>query len=212
MAETITLQATKRQVTGKAVRHLRTQGIIPGVVYGPTFENMDVQMVWTDLRPVLMEAGGTQLIELAVDGEKFNTLVRHVQRRPIRGDVMHIDFYRVRMDVAIRTEIPIVLVGEARSLETAGGMLIHEKNMVEVECLPGDLPSEITVDVSALQQVGDRLLASQLPQLPGVTYLLDPEDVIVMTASSQQYDATEGEEGGSSEPELIRRREEEDED
>ncbi|HEX3049152.1 MAG TPA: 50S ribosomal protein L25 [Aggregatilineaceae bacterium] len=211
MAERITLEASKRQVTGKAVRHLRSQGIVPGVVYGPTFDNVDIQMVWTDLRQVLMEAGGTQLIELAVDGEKYNTLVRHVQRRPIRGDVMHIDFYRVRMDVAIRTEIPIVLIGEARSLETSGGMLIHEKSTVEVECLPGDLPSEIRVDVSALLQIGDHLLASELPQLPGVTYLIDPDAVLVTTASIQQYDAAEGEEGAPSEPELIRGREEEDE-
>lgn len=218
MAETIVLQTAKRTVTGKEVRHLRREGIIPGVLYGPGLEPLSLQVPWTDLRSVLLHAGGSRVIELSVDGEKYNALVRSVQRTPIRGDVMHIDFYRVQMDVAIRTEVPVVLTGNADAIEDADGVLVHELMSLTVECLPGDLPSEITVDVSGLTEVGQMILVSDLPELPGVTYHDGPDTVIVSTTYQQrateeeeeEEEAVEAEEG--EEPELIRRQDEEDED
>jgi large subunit ribosomal protein L25 len=216
MAETIVLEAAKREQTGKEVRHLRAEGIIPGVLYGPTFDAINLQVEWTKLRPVLMEAGGSQIIQIKLGDEEYNALVRQVQRAPLRGDVLHIDFYRVRMDVAIRTEVPIVLVGDADHLEDMGGVLIHEMNSVEVECLPGDLPAELKIDISGLQEVGDSILASALPELAGVTYNVDPGDVIVATTYLQRAEEEEEEEEEiheeGEEPELIRRREEEEND
>lgn len=214
MAETIVLQAAKRTVTGKEVRHLRREGIIPGVLYGPGFDALSVQVPWVDLRTVLLQAGGSRVIELMVDGEKYNALVRSVQRTPVRGDVLHIDFYRVQMDVAIRTEVPIVLTGNGEAIEDAGGVLVQELMSLAVECLPSDLPSEITVDVSGLTEVGQMILVSDLPELPGVTYHDGPDTVIVATTYQQraaeeeeEEEEVEAEEG--EEPELIRRQEEE---
>jgi len=217
MAETIVLNAAKRTVTGKEVRHLRRDGLIPGVLYGPGFETMSLQVPWLELRPVLLWAGGSRVIELSVDGEKYSTLVRSVQRTPVRGDVLHIDFYRVQMDVSIRTEVPVVLTGSAEAIEDADGVLVHELNSILVECLPGDLPSEITVDVSGLTEVGQMILISDLPELPGVTYHEAPETVIVSTGYMQRApEAEEGEEEAveeeGEEPELVRRRDEEEED
>jgi len=215
MAETIVLEAARREQTGKEVRHLRAEGIIPGVLYGPTFDAINLQVEWAKLRPVLMEAGGSQIIQINLEGEEYNALVRHVQRAPLRGDVLHIDFYRVRMDVAIRTEVPIALVGNADHLEDLGGVLIHEMNSVEVECLPGDLPAEVQIDISGLAEVGDSILAAELPELPGVTYHVDPGDVVVATTYLQRAEEEEEEEEEileeGDEPELIRRREEEEE-
>lgn len=211
MAETIVLQAAKRTVTGKEVRHLRREGIIPGVLYGPGFDALSVQVPWIDLRPVLLEAGGSRVIELMIDGEKYNALVRSVQRTPIRGDVMHIDFYRVQMDVAIRTEVPIVLTGSADAIEDADGVLVHELMTITVECLPSDLPSEIPVDVSGLTEIGQMILVSDLPELPGVTYHDAPDTVVVTTTYQQRATAEEEEEAAAEageEPELIRRQEE----
>lgn len=215
MAETITLEATRRDVIGKHVRKLRAEGIIPGVLYGPTFEPIALQMAWTDLRPALLQAGGSQLIKLNIDGEAYDTLVRRVDRSPIRGDVLHVDFYRVRMDVVIRTEIRIVLTGNVHALETFGASLNQEMNSIEIECLPGNLPAEVLVDVSGITQVGNMILVSDLPALPGVTYLQDPQAVVVTTAYMERAEEAgeEEEERGEfeseAEPELIRRREEE---
>lgn len=209
MAETIVLEATKRQVTGKQVRHLRAEGVIPGVLYGPELESIPLQMNWLDLRPTLRQAGGTHVIELNVDGEKYNALVREVQRSPLRGDVLHVDFYRVRMDVAIRTEIPIALEGEARAIDEAGGIVNLEMTSIEVECLPGDLPSHIELDITGLKEVGDLMTVADLPEIAGVTYMADPEGIVVATTYLRAAEVEEGaEEEGAAEPELIRRREE----
>ena len=214
MADLVMLEATRRETIGKQVKQLRAQGIIPAVLYGPEFEALHLQVEWSRLRPTLREAGGSQLIELDVEGEKYNVLVRDVQRAPLRGDVLHVDFYRVRMDVAIRTEVPISLVGEALAIADQGGVISQEMNSIEVECLPLDLPAEIQVDLSLLKEVGDSLLVESLPQLEGVTYLSDP-DMVVASTSYPRAAVEEGAETGDFgisdgvEPELIRSREEE---
>ena len=124
----------------------------------------------------------------------------------------HIDFYRVRMDVAIRTEVPIVLEGDLDRFDDMDGTVIHELTSVMVECLPTDLPAAITVDISALKEIGDMILASDLPKLPGVSYLVNDEDVIVTTAYLRRAaEEAEAEGEGAAEPELVRRHEEEDE-
>jgi len=212
MADTIVLEATRRDLTGKQVKRLRAKGLIPAVLYGPQFEAVPITVEWASLRTALLQAGGSHLIQLRVNGEEHNALVRHVQREPLRGDVLHVDFYRVRMDVAIRTEVPIVLVGDRSAIEDAGGVINHEMTTVEVECLPVHLPEHVEVDVSALKEVGDHILASALPALPGVMYHVEPDQVIVSTTYlSRLEEEVEAPAAEAAEPELIRRRREEEE-
>ena len=216
MTDMIVLEATKREIQGKKVRHLRRQGVIPGVLYGPTIDSVPLQMKWTDLRYVLKTAGGSNVIELALGDEKYNALVRNVQRDPLRGDVLHVDFYRVRMDVAIRADIPVVTVGDARQIVELGGVVTQELTTVMVECLPLNLPSEIEVNIDVLEEIGDSILAAQLPELEGVQYLINEDDVVV-SSSYLEVPAEEEEEEElldadleTAEPEVIGRAEEED--
>ena len=214
MAETIVLEVTRRDVQGKQVRHLRAEGIVPGVIYGPTFESLPVQVEWLKLRPVLRAAGGSHLIQVTVEGETHKTLVREVQRDPIRGEVLHIDFYRVRMDVAIRTEVPVSFVGSDLAITKNGGVVTLEMTTVEVECLPGNLPAQIEVDLSLLKVVGDSLLVRDLPQLPGVTYMDSVDHVVVSSTLLMQAEEEEEEKEAiveTAEPELVLRRREEEE-
>ncbi len=218
MANNFVLEATRREITGKLVKKLRAQGIIPGVLYGPAFEAVPFQVEWAKLRPVLQEAGGSQVIEVVLGDKSYHALVREVQRDSIRGDVLHVDFYRVRMDVAIRTEVPIALTNDELIL-SKGGLVNQELNSVEVECLPTDLPAEIVVDLSSLQEIGERVTVGQLPRFEGVTYLMDDDVVVVSTQYMSQIteEEEEGEEEilpeGTVEPELIRKEhEDEDED
>ncbi len=214
MAETIVLEVTRRDMQGKQVRHLRAEGIVPGVIYGPTFESLPVQVEWLKLRPVLRAAGGSHLIQVTVEGETHNTLVREVQRDPIRGEVLHIDFYRVRMDVAIRTEVPVSFVGSDATITKNGGVVTLEMTTVEVECLPGNLPAQIEVDLSLLKVVGDSLLVRDLPQLPGVTYMDSVDHVVVSSTLLMQAEEEEEEKEvvvETAEPELVLRRREEEE-
>ena len=211
MVDRIVLEAAPRTVTGKEVRHLRAQGVVPGVLYGPQFEAMPVQVVWTTLRPVLLQAGGSQVIQLNVEGQEYNALVRDVQRDPLRGDVLHIDFYRVRMDVAIRTDVPIVLIGDTEHITEMGGQVSQETTAITVECLPTNLPAHIELDVSGLKEIGDTILVSGLPQLEGVTYHAAEDDVIVSTSYMRVREEEEEEEvvQEGAEPELVGRHGEE---
>lgn len=214
MTDKIVLEATKRELQGKKVRHLRRQGVIPGVLYGPTIDSVPLQMKWTDLRLVLKRAGGSTVIELALGDESYNALVRNVQRDPLRGDVLHVDFYRVRMDVAIRADIPIVTVGDARRIVELGGVVTQEMTTVMVECLPINLPSEIKVDIDVLQEIGDSIVAAQLPDLEGVQYFIHEDDVVVSSSylevlAEEEEEEEEELELGGVEPEVIGREEEE---
>ena len=211
MAERIVLEATERDVVGKQVKQLRANGVIPGVMYGPTFEAVALQMESAKLNPVLRAAGGSHVIQIQVGSEEYNALVREVQRDPLRGTVLHVDFYRVRMDVVIRTEVPIVVVGSEEAIVRAGGVVSHEMASVEVECLPGDLPAYVEVDISGLTEVGTHILTSALPELPGVTYMLPDEDVVVVSTSYLAREEEEEPEETGPEPELIRRRPEDEE-
>jgi large subunit ribosomal protein L25 len=217
MAEMMVLEAAKRDVFGKQVRHLRQDGVIPGVLYGPTIEAIPLQVDWTVLRPVLKGAGGSSVIEVALGGdENYNALIRDVQRDPLRGDVLHVDFYRVRMDVAIRTDVPVVLVGSDTVITEKGGVIIHEMTSVTVECLPGNLPPEIQVDISGVTDIGDNILAGELPELEGVTYLVHPEETVASSSYLETLVEEEEEEEEELvleegvEPELVRDEEEED--
>ncbi len=125
--------------------------------------------------------------------------------------MLHVDFYRVRMDVAIRTEVPVVLKGSVEAFEKLGGAILHEMNSVLIECLPTDLPAEIPVDISNLKQIGDVILASALPVLPGVTYHVEPNEVVVTTTYLERAAEEEVAAPEEEEPELIRRRAEEEE-
>ncbi len=213
MAETMVLEVSRRDVQGKQVRHLRAEGIVPGVIYGPTFEPLPVQVEWIKLRPVLRAAGASHLIQVTVEGETHNTLVREVQRDPIRGQVLHIDFYRVRMDVALRTDVPVSLVGSDAVITKNGGVVTLEMTTLQVECLPSDLPAVFEVDLSQLQEVGDTILIGDLTPPPGVT-ILDSADNVIVSSSLLLQGKDEEEEAEevvaeSAEPELVRRREEE---
>jgi len=193
---------------------LRRDGIIPGVLYGPDFEPINVQMPWTDLRLALRDAGGSSILELKIDGESYSALVRNVHRAPVTGAVQHVDFYRVRMDVEIHTDVRITLVGESKALEAAGGMVMQEMNTVELQCLPANLPAHIEVDVTGLTEIGQSILVSDLPALEGVRYMADPHAVVAAAsyATAPQV-VEEGEGAATAEPELIRReRAEEEED
>lgn len=212
MADQLVIDAQKRSVIGKQVKALRRDGFIPGVLYGPNFDPLHLQVPWAELRPTLLAAGGSKIIQLNLEGEEYNALVRDVQRAPMRGDVLHVDFYRVRMDVEITTDVPVTMFGDTTVIDEAGGVVVQEMTTITVQCLPGDLPSEIRIDASVLQEVGDSLLVADLPEFAGVTLLANEDDVVISSTYPQRpvEEEEEVEEeldefaAEGEEPELIR--------
>lgn len=212
--EQVELTAEKRVVVGKQVKQLRRQGWVPGVVYGHDFEALPVQLDVRSLGRVLERAVGTHLINLRVAGqdEPLLALVREVQRDAITGQLLHVDFYRVRMTERLRTEIPLVLVGESPIVERNEGLLLQGIAAVEVECLPKDLVDAIHVDVSGLDRLDMTLHVRDLSVPSGIEILTDPDEMVVRVVPLEEERLEEIEAvPEAAEVEVISRRPKEEE-
>jgi large subunit ribosomal protein L25 len=185
--EKIELIAHKRDLRGKKVRFLRRQGITPVNLYGHGIESTALQIETSSLKKALAQAGRTSLISLKIDSTKHQNMaiVRDIQRDPVKGELMHVDFYQVRMDQKLKLEVPLVLVGKAPAVKEQGGILVHELNSLEVECLPANMPHSIEVDISGLVQLDQALHVKDLRVPDGVTVLTEPEKVVAKIARAR---------------------------
>ena len=184
MAE-IKLQATTGRSLGSGPsKRVRAEGKVPAVVYGLDADPIPVTVEWRPLRAALTtDAGLNALIDLEVDGAEALTIVKELQRHPIRGDVLHVDFLRVSADTAITVEVPIVLTGEAIKVEQADGTVDHLLFTLPIWAKPADIPNEILIDVSEME-LHDAIRVSDLPLPAGVTTELDPEEAVVVAQIS----------------------------
>jgi large subunit ribosomal protein L25 len=174
------LKAEVRTGTGKGVaRKLRAEGKVPAVLYG---RGMDAQALTVDARALThslaTDAGSNVLIDLQVaGGDTHLTLARSVERHPLRGGILHVDFLKIARDQKIAVDIPIHIEGDSRGVKE-GGLLEHHLWQVHVECLPGNVPERIHVDVSALA-IGEVLHISDLTPPEGVVFLTSDDEIIV---------------------------------
>lgn len=175
------LNAQPREITGKHVKQLRRDGLIPAVVYGKAVAPIHIQIPLRDMESALTEVGEAALLSLQIEGEKKprSVLVRDQQRDVLTQRILHADFYEVVMTETLRARVPLVLEGDAPVLEEADGLLIQQLEEVEVECLPGDLVPQIVVDVSGLETFDDAIYVKDLAVPKGIEILIDPEEMVV---------------------------------
>src|SRR3989441_5291403 len=221
MAE-IVISATNRADRGKnAARRLRRQGLVPGIVYGGKEENLAVAVDPKALQKVLRsEAGRNAILKLDIAGHgATNAILKSWQVDPIRESFLHADFYRIAMDVAIRVTVPIHVVGEARGVKVDAGILELVVREIEVECLPGDIPERIDVDVTDLG-INQSLRVSDIPAPAKVKVLEAADQVVVHVVSVKEEEApaaaaapvVEGEAAApAAEPEVIKKGKKEEE-
>jgi large subunit ribosomal protein L25 len=185
MAE-ITLVAQPGRATGSPQsRRLRATGRIPAVIYGPGVEASSVSVDARELRLALSgDAGVNQLLSIAVDGTDHLALARVLQRHPVRNTVIHIDFQVVSRTEVISADVPIILIGEAKHVEQERGVLEHVLQSLTIVALPGEIPNAIEVDVSEMV-IGDSVRVSDLKLPTGVTTEADPDEPVVMAATSE---------------------------
>jgi large subunit ribosomal protein L25 len=176
----VTLKAEPRDGVGKgASRKIRARGKVPAVLYGPAIKPQRLTVDSRDLWHALhTDAGMNVLIDLQLDGKEYLTLPREVQRDIVRGTLLHVDFLRIRKDVAIQVDVPIHLVGESVGVKE-GGVIEHHLWELRVECLPTDVPESIEADTSRLT-IGDSLHVSDL-RPPDKCAILTPEDETVVS-------------------------------
>jgi large subunit ribosomal protein L25 len=179
MAKRQTLPAEQREITGKRVKRLiRHKGKIPGVVYGKGLDPYMVAVNAKEFRRLYHEVGGSALVDLEVGEERHPVLIHEPDHDPISGDEIHVDFYRVNMKEKITAEVPIHFTGEAPAVHGMEGTLIKIIDAIEVECLPGDLPSEFEIDLAPLVDFEASLHIADLTIPEGVEIKVEAEEAI----------------------------------
>ena len=173
----------------RSARRLRRQGLVPGVIYGGGDEPQHFAVDARTLRNTLAHAG--QVIEVSVDGgSNANVFIKDVQHHPVRGEAVHVDLLRVRMDVAIHATVPIEFTGaEDAPGVTEGGIFNQELREVNIEALPGDIPDSIVYDVSALV-MNETVTLEVLTAPEGVT-LLDDVELVIATITPPTLEPVE---------------------
>ena len=171
---------TREEVgNGKKLDSFRKQGMIPAVMYGHKIKPQNIWVKYLEFSKAYNEAGENTVIELEIgDGKKVNALVHDTQVDPMSGKFSHVDFFQVNMDEKIETNIPLEFIGESPAIKELGGMLVKSLDEIKVSCLPADLPSEITVDISRIKTFGDHIKIKDL-DISDKVKVLDDEDMVV---------------------------------
>ena len=212
----LTLNANRRSVTGRKVRRLRPEGIVPVVIYGGDDPPRNAQVEIAEFEKVLRDGGNSQLVKVELEGEDYNVLVKEIQRHPVRHNLLHADFYTVNMAETQQVSVPLVTVGAITV--SADLVMVQSMDSVEIEALPADIPAQIEVDVSRLETPENPpITVADLPSIPGVTYISDADEpicsLILSRAAISEEELEEEEEllDTDVEPEVIGRGREEEE-
>jgi large subunit ribosomal protein L25 len=176
----LTLTAeTGRAIGSRSSTRLRTDGMVPAVVYGLGRDTVSVAVSWPELRRALStEAGVNALINLDVDGQRDLAIVKDLQRHPVRRSVLHVDFLRVDADAPVAIDVPVVLTGEATKVEGRRGVVDQPLKSLTVLAKPADIPSSIEVAIDEID-IGDTVTVAELTLPAGVTTEVDPEAPVV---------------------------------
>jgi len=218
---TVSLNADARDSKGKgAARSLRSQGQVPAVIYGHGRDPQPLALNARDLDKMLshIQAEST-VIEVTVGGHTAKTLIREIQRHPIKRQILHVDFQALVAGEKVTVSIPIVLLGIPEGVRLEGGVLDQTLREIEIEVDPSNIPDHVEYDVTNMV-IGDSVHISDLKVPEGVEVIDDPETSVAVLAAPRAVieetpavaEAVEGEAGAVAEPEVIGRgKEDEDE-
>jgi len=182
------LKAQPRKELGKKTNKHRKAGLMPAVIYGHGIKSQPIFVPASDFLKAYKQTGESALLVLELDGKKNNVLIHDTVKDPISESIIHADFYQVRMDEKIKTQVQLVFIGESDAVKSEAGVLVKNIQEVEVEALPKDLPHHIDVDISGLRTFQDRILIKDLSVADGVKITADSEEIVasVMPPRSEE--------------------------
>lgn len=179
--EPLVLAAKRRTLQGKAVAKLRHEQCIPAVLYGHDVAPVSLAVAQRDFSRVFRQAGESTLLDLRVeDMQPVKVLIHDMQHHPLSGTPLHIDFYQVRMDEKITADIPFRFIGESPAVKELGGVLVKNADHLKISCLPGDLVSELIVDISTLKTFDDAVRIQEV-RIPAGLDVLEKGDAVIAT-------------------------------
>ena len=206
VSNTATLSAETGRATGSAAsRRLRAADRIPAVLYGHGMEPISLSVARRDLRVALSgPAGQNTILSLNIGGTSYNAIVKEMQRHPVRRTVAHIDFVQINLSEEITMQVPVHLVGTAKAVVSAGGLVDPAVDTIEVRTTPANVPNEISIDISNLTpdsviRLGDIAMPA------GVSAIGDPEMPVVTVLMSRAATeaAKDAADGAAAAPEAA---------
>jgi large subunit ribosomal protein L25 len=198
-----------REAQGKANKRLRREGFVPGVVYGKGEGSTNVQVEAKTFEVLYRAAGKTSVVKFRLPGASRATsgFIKSVQRHPLSGQAIHVDYYLVNLDVEMEVDVPLVFTGEAPAVEETGGTLLHNLSSVRVKALPADIPHEITVNVATLVSLDVAIHVRDLSLNRDRVHVLTDGETLVATVVpprvEEEPEPAEGEEGEEVEGEAA---------
>ena len=204
MSEIVLTADTTRQTGTRPSKRLRREQRVPAVVYGLSQDPVSIDVAWADLRGALTtDAGVNAVIHLEIAGEKQMSIVKEIQRHPVRRDVIHVDFLRIDPDQDVTVDVPLVMIGEAKAVTDADGMVDQNLFSLTVNASPENIPNELEMDISALG-IGDSLRVSDIVLPTGVTTDVDPDETVAIGMITRStLEAMAAEEAAELEAEAI---------
>ena len=195
------LKVEKRDITGKAVKKLRREGILPANIFGENFESTAVQLPLKEFTEIYDKVGETGLVDISYGEESIPVLIHNAQIDPRTQQIVHADFFKVNLKEKIIAHIPIVSTGEAIAVRDNLGILLQQLSDLEVEALPTDLPEKIEVDISNLAEVGSQITVGELTIPAEVSAVTEANQTVFRIGELAQEEpepepeVVEGEEG-----------------
>jgi large subunit ribosomal protein L25 len=178
--DTLKLIVQTRQTTGRLVKKLRRQNIIPANVYGKDIKSQSVQVDLKQFLPAWNEAGETGVIYLTIDKDTQTrpVMIHNVQLNPLTDQPLHVDFHQVNLKEVITAMVPVEVIGESPAVTQHIGVLIQPVSEIEVEALPTEIPEKFEIDISSLSEIDQAVAVSSLKSPSGVKILTDPTAVL----------------------------------
>jgi len=203
--EAVNLRVLPREKKGKGYnRRLRDKGQIPAVIYGKGMEDIPITIPERELKEILVrETGRNTIIKINIEGtgdkEDHTVMIRDIQQDPLKGQLLHADFYEISLNKRIHTKVPVTFSGDCLGLRK-GGIIQHVTREVEMECLPSEIPEHLDIDITNLD-IGQRLTVADLKCNEGCRILTDAETVVVSIIAPRRAEVEDAEsDPGVTEP------------
>ena len=189
----IKLAAKTRTERGRKTNKGRKEGMIPAVIYGKEEKPGSLWVNSLDFSRLLKKSGESVIIDLNVDGKSdHNVLIHEMQTDPVSGKYVHIDFFQVKMNEKIETEVELIFIGESAAVKEQGGVLVKNMDKIEISCLPADLPSHIDVDISKLKTFEEHIAIKDIKLPAKVEVKVDAETVVALVTPPRTEEELSG--------------------
>ncbi len=183
--EKIVLKSQRREAS-EEVKAIRAAKGVPAIVYGQKQEAISIKLGSSDVLRTFRVAGKNHIVTLDVDGKQLDVLFHEVQKAPVSGDIIHIDFYAITKWEKVHTNIPLVFVGVSKAKVEEAAIIEEVLKQVEVKCLPNDLVDAFEVDLSKLAAIGDNIKVSDINISSKYEVLTSQDEVVAIATKPKE--------------------------